>query len=73
MFLTTARVNTNMKVASYHSVVAVDVTTNSVISELTQDLSYPTYCIASHPTRDQMVVANSTVPGMVATYQYLST
>jgi len=73
VFLTTARVNTNMKVASYHSVVAVDVTTNSVISELTQDLSYSTYCIASHPTRHQMVVANSTMPGMVATYQYLST
>jgi len=75
VFLTTARINStlNKKVSSYFSVVAVDVTTNSVISELTEDLSYQTYCIASHPTRPSLVVANSSMPGMLSTYQYLST
>jgi len=74
VFITTARVNHNIKrISSYYSVVAVDVTTNSVISELSTDLSYPTYCIASHPTRHRMVVANTNMPGMLATYQYLST
>ena len=76
VFLTTARINnlkSNNKVSSYYSVVAVDVTTNSVVSELTTDLSYPTYCIASHPTRPSLVVANTNMPGMVATYQYLTT
>ena len=39
--------------------VAVDRDPNSVISELTKDLSYQTYCIACHPNRPSLVVANS--------------
>ena len=75
VFLTTARLNSTLtkKVSSYYSVVAVDVTTNSVISELSTDLSYNTFCIASHPTRPSLAVANTSMPGMLATYKYLST
>jgi len=77
VFLTTARINnklnSNKKASSYWSVVAVDVNTNSVVSELTTDLSYQTYCIASHPTRPSLVVANTSMPGMMATFQYLTT
>jgi len=75
VFLTTARINnklSNKKVASYWTVVAVDVTTNSVVSELTRDLSYQTYCITSHPTKPILIVANTNMPGMMATYKYVT-
>jgi len=73
IYISTAKMNHKAsKYSTYSdfSIVAVDASSNSVVSEMSIDMSPNAFCIASHPTRPLLALANSSMPGMLTTFKY---